>query len=674
MGSLKRKLSKRVNSNIQSLMNTNWDYIALSSQTDFNSGFSPDELTAVYDYALALLKTEKKELAFSLLKRICAYPYPLAFRADGLAHMALLQLSKALAIKSASRDNLLDEAQHHLRQSIALDPQNTYNSGAWVLYHYLKGDYPQAAQFFLTMADSELKNYVLLHSFCHTDGLHEVYSHENPASPITAYELIYDWAKTVQSVYRLRIGLVLGQLYNLSGAFLKAYQLYDSLLGFATQEPLIYSRLGETCWHLDRIADAEQYYRQALTACEALLSTNSDLLCRDAIQEIMLSSRTNLAAIACEQGKDIDDSIAALEQELSNGSTSNPIYHNLAMFYFWKRDYQRSLDYCYKALALAQDETTMHLIAKNLHAEQQFRRAAEWYEKALEFIHSHAAAFHISSPTAPDSFSFARPEWLDSKKKDILINLVHCYLDMGEIDAAQGWHSKASAQWPRDDSLAHLKKLIHSFAQAKQNTAVLEKKSRLLSQQKSDSHRIQQIAKRLVSKFPGSSLAETTDGAIDWVQLEAALHNWAVERKEKATPQEAKLYPVIKQEIETLFLETHQLTKDFLTTAEFLYRIHSQNADMDYSPVLIEYCKALENELTVYLNSRNSLRGLTKNTLGSLGRILKQQQPDHALSAALDLVLAYRNMAAHSEAITKEMAETVRDGIFQQGWLKFSEG
>lgn len=673
MGSLKRKLSKRVNSNIQSLMNRNWDYVALSSQNDFDCSFSPDEVREVYHYALTLLKTDNKELALSLLKRVCAYPYPHAFRADGLAHMALLQLSKALSLKPAYRHSLLDEAHNHLMSSISLDPQNTYGAGGWVLYHYLKEDYLQAATRFLTIEDSDLKSYVLLHSFCQTGGLHEVFLHEDPDRLVTAYEMIYDWAKSSQSVHRLKLGLVLGQLYTFSGAFLKAYQLYDSLLSLAQQEPLLYSRLGETCWHLDRITEAEQYYRQALTMCEELLRTNSaDTLSQDAMQDIMLSSRTNLAAIACEQGRNIDDSIASLEQELANGSPSNPIYHNLAMFYFWKHDYQRSLDYCYKALALAQDETTMHLIAKNLHAGQQFRRAAEWYEKALAFIDSHAATFRISSPTAPESFSFARPEWLDSKKREILTNLVHCYLDMGDLASAERWHSKAMAQWPRDASLDNLKSLIRTLAQSRQHTAVLEDESALLRRQVADNHRLRQFANRLAASAPNSSRAVAADGEIDWFQLETALHNWAVERKEKATPQEAKLYPVIKQEIDSQFSDCHQLTKEFLVTAEFLYRIHFQNADMDYSPVLIEYCKALENELTVYLTSQNSLRSSAKNTLGSLGRIFKEQQPDHALTTALDSVLAYRNMAAHREAITKKMAETVRDGILQQGWLRLS--
>ena len=110
MGSLKRKLSKRIQSNIHTLMNINWDYIALSSQADFNLAFLPEDLPWVYDYAQSLLNSDKKELALSLLQRVGNYPYPHPCQADTFAHISLSILNQAQEAHQSRQQSLLAEA------------------------------------------------------------------------------------------------------------------------------------------------------------------------------------------------------------------------------------------------------------------------------------------------------------------------------------------------------------------------------------------------------------------------------------------------------------------------------------------------------------------------------------------------------------------------------------
>ena len=614
MGSLKRKLSKRIQSNIHTLMNINWDYIALSSQTDFNLAFSPEDLPWVYDYAQSLLNSDKKELALSLLQRVGNYPYPHPCQADAFAHISLSILNQAQEAHQSRRQSLLAEAYQYLSKASTLRQSNSLTLGGWALYYYISKDYQHAADTVLTLEEGAWKNFILLQTFCRAGGVHSLLNTINSDidTLVAAFAAVYNWSKQTQSVYQIKLGLVLGELYTLAGAFLSAYQLYDSLLTVSS-EPLLYSRLGEICYHLDRIDEAESYYRQALAACEELFASTdtADDLNREALQNIIHSSRTNLAAIACEQGRNVEESIAVLEKELADGSSSNPVYHNLAMCYFWKQDYQKSLDYCRHALALGQDETTLHLIAKNLHGDGQFEQALLWYQKALIFIDSMEPALCFTCENSPDSFSFSRPEWLENKKKGILTNIIQCCLESGQMTSAQSWYSLASAQWPRDDNIANLKPL----------------------------------------------LAKLSSGT---------------QRSEQA-PDESRLYPVIKQEMQDLFPACNSLTIEFLATGEFLYRLHTQS-DMDYSPVLIEYCKALEHELALYLRRTGQLSPAVKPTLGSLSRLIQKLYPDEHTATVLDTILSYRNMAAHNAVITKKMADTLRASLIQQGWFSVLTG
>ena len=614
MGSLKRKLSKRIHSNIHTLMSINWDYIALSSQADFNLTFSPEDLPLVYDYARSLLSSDKKDLALSLLQRIGNYPYPHPCQADAFAHISLSTLNEAQEAQLPRRQSLLAEAYRHLSKASTMKQSNPLTLGGWVLYYYISKNYQQTADTLLTLEEGAWKNYILLQTFCRPDGVHSLVNTINSDidTLVAAFATVYDWSKQTRSVHQIKLGLLLGELYTLAGAFLSAYQLYYSLLAVSS-EPLLRSRLGEICYHLDRIDEAESYYRQALTACEELLASTdtSDNLNMEALQNIIHSSRANLAAIACEQGRNIEESIAVLEKELADGSSSNPVYHNLAMCYFWKQDYQKSLDYCRQALALGQDETTLHLMAKNLHGDGQFEQALLWYQKALTFIDSMETALCFTCENSPDSLSFSRPEWLENKKRGILTNIIQCCLESGQMAAAQSWYSLASAQWPRDDNIANLKPLLAKLS-------------------------------------------------CDTQQSEQA-------------PDEARLYPIIKQEMQDFFPACNSLTIDFLATGEFLYRLHTQS-DMDYSPVLIEYCKALEHELALYLSRTGQLSTVIKPTLGSLSRLIQKLHPDEHTATVLDTILSYRNMAAHNAVITKEMADTLRASLIQQGWFSILTG
>jgi tetratricopeptide (TPR) repeat protein len=375
--------------------------------------------------------------------------------------------------------------------------------------------------------------------------------------------------------------------------------------------------------------------------------------------------------VLCEQGKDIDQAIAVLQKELSGGAPSNPIYHNLAMCYYWKQDYQKSQEYCRKALAAGEDETTLLLHAKNYHALKQLDKAIEWFGKALTFIESQQPTFSIASEAKLESVSFARPEWIENKRKEIFIGVIHCYLDMGDFASAKSWHQKARELWPRDVTVANMANIISSLSNSGAQAQKSLKESEVLRDRLSSSSRISRVARRVAAKVvklqnPQESFEPETEE--DWAIVEGMLHNLAVSLKEEASPDDSKLFPLIRKELAQLFTEADGLTIEFLTTGEFLYRIHIES-QMDYSPVLMEYCKALENELAVLLSQRGLLQQNSKYTFGDLLFILKKAEPGNNLTGSLDMLLRYRNMAAHNKRITLAMVEEIRDGIWHKGWL-----
>ena len=140
-------------------------------------------------------------------------------------------------------------------------------------------------------------------------------------------------------------------------------------------------------------------------------------------------------------------------------------------------------------------------------------------------------------------------------------------------------------------------------------------------------------------------------------------------------------------------------TRTFIATAEQIFRTHRADAGFDFAPVVINLAKALEVQTNHLLRRalagasgdrrRANVEGETRDvaagrplTLGQLGRVIAEERPiAEALTSGLRdgawlvgqgaYVLAevarQRNPAAHGEAVTRGVAERLRNQLLGIG-------
>ena len=604
MGSIKRKLSKQLRNSMAPF----WQQLPVLSrrQADFDLQVSPYELDDIYQFAVSRLPSQAT-YALTLLCRIVHYPYCTPIREYGQNQIAFYLLN-SYSLQSDNDCEILQLIQDGLLHQLGENIGNPAVQAALVYAEFLLGHWSAAAEKLMNLPDHSWQEAILTKTFADLSlGTNLDFLAGNAdTEKLTAFETMLAWARQDRPQALLPIALVVGELYIHQGAFLHAFQLYSSLLDQAQQEPLIFSKLGETCWYMDRLCEAEHYYREAI----GLLTMNDN---PPELKENLRAAKITLAVILCEQGKDTDQAIALFEEQLTNGPPSNPVYHNLAMCYHWKQDYHKSLEYCRKALKLTADETTMLLVAKNYQALKHFDLAVNWCGQALSFAENIQPTFAIDKGMTSQCISFSRPEWLSEKKRDIYQCLIQCHMETGDFAVAAAHLQTAITIWPRDNALANLR----------------------------------------------TTLTTLTDG-----QLTTAL--------QAATEHEARqsaLVETIKQELTQQYPAAHSLTIEFLATGEFLYRTH-QESDMDYSPVLLSYAKALENELTILLSRQGNIALAGKYTLGELVYILRKNTANTGLVTGARAILKLRNDAAHHSIINRLTVQAVRDSLFEEDWFE----
>ena len=448
MGRMRRKMAKQLKSAVSSFRHGELPALA-QNQADFDRAVSSYELTDIYDFAVSRL-TSQPSYALLLLRRIVDHPARLPIQAYARNALALYLLD-GYDRRHDENSALLEVLAAGLNSQADHLPEDPAVQAATVCAAFLASDWGGSARALMSLADPAWQASILPNTFADLSlgsrpdflmGVHD--------DKLAAFETVLAWSRTNHPSLWPAVALVTGELYIHQGAFLHAFSLYSSLLGEEPQRPFVLTKLGETCWYMDRLAEAESYYRQAIDAMVSGHHTDTQTL---------RAARISLAVILCEQGTDISQAISLFEEHLADGQPSQPVYHNLAMCHHWRQDYLASLEYCHKAIKLGVDETTMLLVAKNHQGLKQFAAAVEWCAKALAYIENAPPVSRLGQGSAQD-IAFSRPEWLSEKKRDIYHCLIHCHLEAGDYAAAADCLTQASSLWPRDPALANLQSTL----------------------------------------------------------------------------------------------------------------------------------------------------------------------------------------------------------------------
>ena len=122
-------------------------------------------------------------------------------------------------------------------------------------------------------------------------------------------------------------------------------------------------------------------------------------------------------------------------------------------------------------------------------------------------------------------------------------------------------------------------------------------------------------------------------------------------------------FDMIRERVSITFDKTNPKAQEALATGEYLYRMH-QNDDIDFSPVVISYSKALESTLKQFLLSIGYPTSVSKEMLNNL--VLKMQSNIEAIGGNTMIINKIRkfqkkrNKAAHESGISREVLQELR--------------
>ncbi len=145
--------------------------------------------------------------------------------------------------------------------------------------------------------------------------------------------------------------------------------------------------------------------------------------------------------------------------------------------------------------------------------------------------------------------------------------------------------------------------------------------------------------------------------------------------QEKIIRNHKKGYSVYFNAIKLKFRQFDERTVKFLATGEFLY--HSvEEANMDYSPIAIDYVKSIEHLTTKILQKRKLIEPKRTVMLGEAAIYINQsmQYWTEDFCSQLKRVHKYRNKTAHSKGISREIVEKLRRILFDRSQVENGEG
>jgi len=157
------------------------------------------------------------------------------------------------------------------------------------------------------------------------------------------------------------------------------------------------------------------------------------------------------------------------------------------------------------------------------------------------------------------------------------------------------------------------------------------------------------------------------------------MENWITKIKSELAVSGEQRYIELLQKARTVFPDLDEKAQGFLASAEQMYMTFIENSRIDYAPVLVEFCKALEEPLWNYLKfseeykevlAENEQRG-HKCSLGTSIYIINKTSGGvlFAYLEQLRKIVSFRNDCAHSGMGRKPNVDDVRDILWDENGI-----
>ena len=621
------------------------------------------------------------EILFSQIVRNAQNP---KFASQAITRMGGIEIGKNrqkyfLKCYDQKQNTVQLKVEAYYRQALELWPENIF-ARCYIVYHYfITGQFERAIGELQICSDDESQtmlttsvNEVLCdsaHNLLSADEMKRNGSFNKMLMFLEQVTLLLSdkIEEKTELKYRFAELLMMSEQDNL----LKAYDILSELKKeWKAGEVVVLPKMAELCneGYLNRPKEGETYALQAVEAIEkALNNAGRDL--RNYFIQLKFNTETVLASLYIVQEKS-EQAMNILERHLQQAPNNTDI-HNYARALFQLKRFTESVEYCQRALFLAEDESTLFLLAENYYCMKDYDLAAMRYRETLSFLErDNKTLFYVDANDKP-LISWQKDTWHEDWYRKIFERLVPSYCIVQDFVSAKVFRDMALDKYSDLQSLQMWGPMIDKMVDSKNmNTELTEKYLYVCNQFELEkkmaverTNKMRRWAQSLMQSQK-NNFCKTLDldNEENWENFAQAVDS-IIENMKNENGNNSQQYDEILRQTQKKYPRLERTSTDFLATAEYLYSVH-KGIRMDFAPIMVEYCKVVEYELKkileIFTANRMELRFVDmielvrRNNINKLGNIAYK----------LDRIRHLRNGSAHSGLSTEKKVLEVRQLLF----------
>ncbi|PRY80136.1 hypothetical protein [Alkalibacterium olivapovliticus] len=266
--------------------------------------------------------------------------------------------------------------------------------------------------------------------------------------------------------------------------------------------------------------------------------------------------------------------------------------------------------------------------------------------------------------------------WL--KKKEISINSISILRDNQKYETAESIFHEEIKYFSNDPYFQFLNTSLKRTK--KRNEEMTNHLERVMKEAKENTIKLKKYQdkyKEIIKSILHLKQEDYNfDDSNEIEKIENEYHKLAIDFMNKTFEDKnnRKSYNNIQNKINKNFVNLSDKSKKFLLTAEYLYENH-RDMTFDFSPIMIEYGKILEEELTILLRGKRLINNQESARLYDLINKVSQYT-NHKLpylkgfDKPANTVRINRNTAAHPKLCNKKHIQETRKILLNDQWLK----
>ncbi len=597
----------------------------------------------------------KYKQAKKLLKRIISSTEVYDFTSGAYVTLANIKINNGEKSKKNKIESLLNKA-------LEINPDNRVAPAVLVTLYLFSGDFGQAQKWLHQCQQHETTKEILERNMEELNQFFQYMLLPGQPMDLVNQDDVMGFFTDALALFphNIFIRLNAAKLYaNREEEYLlKAYDLCKSVINDAPEFFYPYQMIGDLCGagYLERYKEQEEYYLKALDLLDKSYGQNSELA--QEMQEARFLLEGNL--ISCWLSLEKYEKVLPLTAKRIEENPNNTDLHNRAVALYHLGRYQESIAYCQRELFVGEDESTYILLGRNFYALNDFAKAVMASRKALAFIDQEKLSVLYQDENNRNLLSFTKKSWNHKKLKEIYTLLFISYYRQKEYLNAKAIWQLAHQNYGQDDTIKAWGHTIDAMLEAQNQLALAHKQCEKIKQEllkeKQEQAAKQQVIRKWALELMKIQREEPMDEEIDdryWDAFEKQINR--IITKMRLEIDDRQDYEYRKKTFAQNYPQLSQKSIEFLATAEYLFQYHKNNT-IDFAPIMVEFCKVIENELRILLRQNNL-------TLGQAIFHIEQFSVSPLVKELPRLKEIYlsRNGSAHTGGSTKEKVERIRE-------------